>query len=311
MHQAPTPMTPAAGTSWFAGRLECDRVGPDVFRGDCHSGAPGRVMGGQIAAQAVVAAGRTVAAGQSIHSVHSYFLRGGDPSTPIEYRVDRLRDGRTYATRTVTAVQGGEPLFALTASFKSDEPGLDRQRTMPEAPEPEELPDAFLQWGEQEPEVLSAAPYVRAASIRVVPTEPAHGADHAPGETRRSVWLRTYDPLPADRLTHAAALTYVTDLTIAQTSIADRQERLFPFHPKPARYLLASLDHCLWFHRPFRADEWLLFAQHSVSTSDGRGFSTGDLWSRDGALVASVTQESVMRSVPPTPAGPAAGSDRE
>lgn len=292
----------AAGTSVTPTRelvdfLDLEHLERDLFRGWCHDGAPTRAFGGQVAAQTLTAAGRTVDGGRRVHSLHGYFLRVGDARRPVVYRVERLREGRSYATRQVTAIQGGDPIFTLTASFKYVEAEQERQRRMPTVPPPEVLRDAYRSWGEANPEAYRAAAFARVASLRIVPAGVGHAAaSGSDGEIGQCVWLRAYEQLPDDPLVHAAALTYYSDLTFAQTAtLVDGDRVLFPFRDGPSPAQLASLDHAMWFHRPFRADEWLLFAQRSPSAGDGRGFNVGDFWTRDGTLVASVAQESVLR----------------
>ncbi len=273
---------------------------PDQFRGWCHSGIPRQAFGGQVVAQSLAAAGRTVDPDRPAHSLHGYFLRAGVPGSPIVYGVERLRDGRRYSSRRVTAYQGGEIVFTLSASFKfpeKDEP--ERRPVMPAAPAPEELTDAFDHWATHSPRSHREAGHAQVVSMRVVPGPQDAVPAGGPLVNGQNVWFRARRPLPDDPLLHSCALTYFSDLTLGSTSALDF-ETLYPLRQGPSRAVLASVDHAVWFHRPFRADDWLLFAQRSPSASDGRGFNTGDFWTRDGTLVASVVQETALRRREPS-----------
>ncbi|MCX4745253.1 acyl-CoA thioesterase II [Kitasatospora sp. NBC_01287] len=289
----------------FLDLLRIEELDEDLYRGQCHAGAPLRAFGGQVAAQALIAGGRTLPAGRAVHSLHGYFLRPGDPTRPILYQVERIRDGHSYATRRVTAVQRGEAIFTLSASVKRPERSSERQRTMPPVPGPEELPDPIPGWAQADPEDFDQAAGFHSLDIRFIPP----GAPGMPAETegvpQQFVWLRTGSPLPADDdLLHVCALTYLSDLTLAATTALHLQPHRFQ-RSEPPLITLASLDHAMWFHRPFRADEWLLFAQRSPSASDGRGLALGEFYSRDGLLVASAVQETLVRERRPAPRGTA------
>lgn len=275
--------------------LSLERLELDLFRGWCHDGAPLRAFGGQVAAQALTAAGYTVARERPVHSLHGYFLRPGDTRRPVIYSVERLRDGRSYTARRVTAVQDGEAIFTLSASFKLPEDEPDRYLVMPDVPRPEDLPDAYQYWAENKPDEYREAAYAQVMSMRVVPPSAiSRAGEGGRGQTEQYVWFRAVKTLLDDPLLHVCALAYCSDLSLAPTSALD-QEALYPFREGPSQLALASLDHAMWFHRPFRADDWLLFAQRSPSAGDGRGFNLGDFWTRDGTLVASVVQEAVLR----------------
>ncbi|MGW4203762.1 acyl-CoA thioesterase [Streptomyces sp. NPDC004726] len=298
------PAIPSAG---LVGFLSLERLELDLFRGWCHDGAPLRAFGGQVAAQALTAAGRTVARERPVHSLHGYFLRPGDTRRPVVYGVERLRDGRSYTARRVTAVQDGKAIFTLSASFKLPEDEPDRHLVMPDVPRPEDLPDAYRYWAESNPDEYREAAYAQVMSMRVVPPYTAGVAAGAGrGQNEQYVWFRAVETLPDDPLLHVCALAYVSDLSLAPTSALDR-EALYPLREGPSRLAMASLDHAMWFHRPFRADDWLLFAQRSPSAGDGRGFNLGDFWTRDGTLVASVVQEAVLRRRSPRRPSTAAG----
>jgi len=295
----------------FVDLLRLDEIDLNLFRGWCHAGAPLRAFGGQVAAQALVAAGRTVGPERLVHSLHGYFMRPGDPRRPLVYEVERLRDGHSYATRRVTAIQGGEAVFTLSASFKVPEESPDRQRAVPLLPDPELLPDPYADWAEAGSDGGNGSGNGSGSGsgsgdywttigrltldLRTVPRGSASLPDRRPGVEEQFVWLKSASPLPGDDpLLHVCALAYLSDLTLASTAAMHlqppRAER-----KGPTTINLASLDHAMWFHRPFRADEWLLFAQHSPSAGDGRGLAQGEFYTRDGRLVASVVQEALVR----------------
>ena len=271
--------------------LDLEPLEQNLFRGRSPQTNWQRVFGGQVIGQALVAACRTVENRQP-HSLHGYFLIGGDPKVPIIYEVDRIRDGRSFATRRVVAVQHGRAIFALTASFQVEEDGFDHGLPMPEVPPPEDLPS------EEEirtsilpfmPEAVRAY-YERERPIELRPVDfgrPVLGPD-SPG--RFHVWIRTTGPLPDDPALHRCALAYASDLTLLDTSLVPHGRSVLE-----GSVQAASLDHALWFHRPFRADEWLLYAQDTPSASGGRGFARGLIFDRGGTLVASVAQEGVIR----------------
>ena len=273
--------------------LSLSREDADVFRGRCHAGAPLRAFGGQVAAQALTAAGQTIDAERPPNSLHGYFLRAGDPRAPISYRVERLHDGGTYANRRVTATQHGEAIFTLSASFKRPEEGYDRHVRMPAAPPPEQLPDPLDDPGPH-PDYADF-PGWGVISMRFAPPGEGPGP---PGQTQQLVWIRATEPLPDARLVHICALAYASDLSLASTAALDLQEPP-PIRTATPRVRIVSLDHAMWFHRPFRADDWLLFATRSRTAGDGRGLATGEFFTRDGRLVASVTQEALLRAIAP------------
>ncbi|WP_371478284.1 acyl-CoA thioesterase [Kitasatospora sp. NBC_00315] len=283
------------GTAPFADLLRIEELDKNLFRGWCHAGAPMRAFGGQVAAQALTAAGRTIGPERTVHSLHSYFLRPGDPTQPITYEVDRVREGLTYATRRVTAVQRDEAIFTLSASFKIPEEAESRQRTMPPVPGPEGLPDPFRARAQADPEAYAATAGFRTLDLRFIPADAPGIPAETPGVPQQFVWLRAGTPLPQDdQLLQVCALTYLSDLTLASTATLHLQLPLFQ-RTEPPAVIIASLDHAMWFHRPFRADEWLLFAQRSPSASDGRGLAHGEFYNREGLLVASAVQEALIR----------------
>lgn len=279
--------------------LDLERIEQDIFRGRSQSSVVPRVFGGQVAAQALVAAGRTVPEDRLAHSLHSYFLRAGDPGAPIVYTVDRIRDGRSFTTRRVVAVQHGQPIFHLSASFQTYEDGLEHQAPMPAAPDPETLPtgaetlptyaDAF--W---EPGVLERLLESRAAvDLRYVDAPPFASVGE-PREPRSQVWFRTngkLDDFTDDPLLHVCLATYVSDMTLLDSVLLAHGRGGWAV----GDVVGASLDHAMWFHRPFRADEWLLYDQESPSASGGRGLGQARIYTREGQLAITVIQEGVVR----------------
>lgn len=265
-----------------------------VFRGWCHNGAPRRAMGGQVIAQALAAAAALIPLERTVNSVHGTFMTGADTARPVEYRVTTLREGRTYTTCRVEASQGAELVFTLSASFKDPGGGPDRHCAMPSGTvPPEELPDVFEGWAQRNPEAFRISPYAQLTELRIAATEPASPGPAPEGRVGQSVWMRSKDTLPDDSRVHAAALAYLSDITLAHTSLLEQQE-FFAARPTPGEYALASLDHSIWFHRPFRADDWLLYVQTSPTIGDGRSLSAGQIFDRDGVLVASTTQEAAV-----------------
>ncbi|MCX5442116.1 acyl-CoA thioesterase II [Streptomyces sp. NBC_00056] len=274
----------------FGGFLNLEQLDRDLFRALCHAGIPLRAFGGQVAAQALTAAGRTVPEDRVVHSLHGYFLRAGDTARPLVYSVERVRDGSSYLSRRVTAVQGGEIVFTLSASFKKRERTADRQMAMPDTPDPRSLPDMYEIWSRNNPEDYAQAEFRRVLEMRYVPGP----SEPTPGLTEQKLWMRSAGPLPDDPMLHACALAYASDLFLAPATVLST-ERPRMLREEPPSVFLTSLDHAVWFHRPFRADEWMLFAQRSPTAGDGRGLAFADVWSRDGGLIAHVVQETVVR----------------
>ena len=273
--------------------LTLENLGSDRFRGSCHAGSPGRIFGGHLAAQALTAACETVPAEMAAHSMHGYFLSAGVPGAPITYEVQRVRDGRSYRSRQVTAVQDDEPIFTLSASFKLPEFSADRQSEMPDVPSPEDLSDPHERWARLRPEHYRRNITHRVMSLRFVPDDVLRGQN---GRTEQCVWFKPLRQFSGDPVLHVGALTYASDLTLASTASLDIQPHSSRMKD-PTRIMMASLDHAMWFHRPFKADEWMLFRQQSDSATDGRGLSTGTFWTRDGVLAATVVQESLLRRI--------------
>jgi len=273
--------------------LDLERIEEDIFRGVSPPHSPVRVFGGQVAGQALVAAGRTVPPERHVHSLHAYFIRGGDPRVPIVYEVDRIRDGRSFTTRRVTAVQHGKAIFALSASFQKEESGLEHAVEMPDVPGPETLPtyaERLRDFPRQAPEVRLRP---RPIDLRYVNDPPWVTRETGERPVRNQVWMRADGVLPDDRLLHVCVLTYASDMTLLDAPLA-RHGVYWDLD----RVLGASLDHALWFHRPFRADEWFLYDCESPSASGGRGLATGRFFSQDGRLLATVVQEGLLRVLP-------------
>lgn len=267
--------------------LDLEAIEVNIFRGVSPDEDRQRVFGGQVAAQALMAAGRTVDAGRP-HSLHAYFLRPGDPSVPILYEVDRIRDGRSFTTRRVVAVQHGRAIFNLSASFHVDEDGLTHQFPMPVVPAPEEL----------ETLAVRLAPYRDVLEdwfARPHPIDQRHIGDlpfmHREGkEPVQQLWIRADGALPDDTLLHACIAAYASDMSLFDTMLAPHQVRW-----DDPEFMGASLDHCMWFHRPFRIDEWLLYDMDSPTAYGARGLARGFMFTRAGQLVVSMAQEGLMR----------------
>ncbi len=278
--------------------LELEPLEHNIYRGLNRDVGTGRVFGGQVFAQALMAARRTVAEGREAHSVHGYFLREGDTRAPIVYFVDRPRDGRSFTSRRVTAIQHGEAIFHLSASFHISEPGLNHQTPMPAVPAPEDCPEEL--------ELIRAnadrIPVSRRAiltqdrplELRLIsPRDPFRKPESLPPEeARRMVWFRIRERIPDAQMVQHAGRAYASDYGFLPTAL----------HPhgvwwRDERLIIASLDHTLWLHRPFRADEWLLYVSDTPSAFGARGFVRGQVFTRDGTLVASAAQEGLIRVV--------------
>ncbi|MGW0913349.1 acyl-CoA thioesterase [Streptomyces sp. NPDC002784] len=278
--------------------LDLEQIEENIFRGQSRSAVVPRVFGGQVAAQALVAAGRTVPQDRLAHSLHAYFLRIGDPGAPIVYTVDRMNDGRSFTARRVVAVQHGQPIFALSASFQRPEQGFEHQAPMPGAPDPATLPtseERLTGYGHLDRGILEKFLEARAAvDVRYV-DEPPFGRFGEPREPHSQVWFRTNGKLDSevdDPLMHVVLATYVSDMTLLDSVLLAHGRGGWAV----GDVVGASLDHAMWFHRPFRADEWLLYDQHSPSASGGRGLGQARIYTQDGRLAVSVIQEGVVRA---------------
>ena len=264
----------------------------NIYRGKNRDIGTGRVFGGQVLAQALVAARRTVDEPREAHSMHGYFILPGDLAAPIVYFVDRLRDGGSFTTRRVTAIQHGRAIFNLSASFQIAESGAEHQTPMPDVPPPEELRnelDLIRGMADRIPEsVRPVLTQDRPIDFRpVAPIDPFHPEPRPPV---RHVWLKAIDRLPDDPLIHQAVLAYASDYGLLGTALLPHA-----LAPRSPTLQLATLDHAFWAHRSFRADEWLLYAMDSPAAAGARGFTRGAVYTRDGVLVASVAQEGLMR----------------
>lgn len=271
--------------------LELEPLEVNLYRGSNRDLGTGRVFGGQVFAQALVAARRTVPPDRDGHSMHGYFLREGDLRAPIVYLVDRPRDGGSFTSRRVTAVQHGEAIFHLSASFHREESGLAHQVSMPDVPSPESLPDE-LTLLRARADALPADRRDVLTQERPIEIRPVPGVGSAAGmaSAQRATWFRTVAPLPDDTLVHQAVLAYTSDYGMLPTAL--RPHDVSYFDP---RLLLASLDHTLWLHRRFRADDWLLYVVDSPTAAHARALVRGQIFARDGSLVASVAQEGLLR----------------
>ncbi|MEO1057087.1 MAG: acyl-CoA thioesterase II [Actinomycetota bacterium] len=284
-------MEPQVALDGLIALLDVEPIEVNIFRGVSPDERRQRVFGGQVAGQALVSASRTIdVPGRAVHSLHAYFLRPGDPTIPILYEVDRIRDGRSFTTRRVVAIQHGKAIFNLQASFHDPEPGLDHQRAMPTGiPEPTELPDFLTRMEPHREQLGEYYDRPRPIDVRYVDGDPFERKDHPSSEQR--VWLRADGRLPDDPVLHACVLTYASDMTLLDTTL-----RPFGLSWDSPGLQLASLDHAMWFHRPFRADEWLLYDQTALSTASARGLAGGSIFTSDGRLVVSVVQEGLTRA---------------
>jgi acyl-CoA thioesterase-2 len=270
--------------------LDLEKIEDNIFRGVSPAESPVRVFGGQVAGQALVAAGRTVPEERKVHSLHAYFIRPGDPSVPIVYDVDRIRDGRSFTTRRVVAIQHGKAIFSLSASFQEPEPGFEHSDEMPKVPAPETLPTLLERTGKYSSEV-GLYHRLRPIDIRYVNDPPWITRETGIREPRSQVWMKADGKLPDQQLLHVCVLTYASDMTLLDSMLARHGvywglDQVFG----------ASLDHALWFHRPFRADEWILYDTASPTASGARGLATGRFFTAEGELIATVVQEGLLRA---------------
>ncbi|HEX5585729.1 MAG TPA: acyl-CoA thioesterase II [Acidimicrobiia bacterium] len=288
--------------------LDLERLEVNLFRGESPNDGRVRVFGGQVLAQALVAAARTVDPDRHVHSLHSYFLRPGDPEVPIVFEVDRIRDGRSFATRRVVAIQHGRAIFNLQASFQVLEDGPDHGDVMPDVAAPESVARSDVRpptaearrrreaGGRVDPrpdagrEVGAAPPRDQPIDVRFV--QGPHWSGVGPRDPDQDVWVRADGELPDDPLVHASIVAYCSDLMLLGTSTLPHRDRV---PDDDAGFMIASIDHAIWFHRPCRADEWLLYHCHSPSAAGARGFSLGEIFRRDGVLCATIAQEGLVR----------------
>jgi acyl-CoA thioesterase-2 len=271
--------------------LELERIEDHIFRGESRDLGGERVFGGQVVGQALTAASYTVQ-DRVVHSLHAYFLVPGDVNAPIVYEVDVARDGKSFSNRRVVAIQHGRPIFNMTASFQVPEQGLEHAAAMPQVPGPEGLPDVR----ELPPGILERVPekmrrfLVHDRPFEFRPVEPIHVVAPPRADPLRHIWIKTVAALPDDADLHRNVLAYVSDYQLVATATLPHG-----IHFAEGNVQLASLDHAMWFHRPFRVDDWLLYAMQSPNASGGRGFALGRFFTRAGELVASTAQEGVVR----------------
>ena len=271
--------------------LELEQLEGNLFRGVSRDIGLPQVFGGQVLGQALHAANATVSADRLVHSLHAYFLLPGDVNAPIVYEVDRSRDGGSFSSRRVVAIQHGNPIFHMSASFQIEQKGLEHQSTMPLVPAPETLQDIR--------ELVAAAPDIPVElkrwfqvqlPIEFRPVDPEQMMSATPGEPLVRFWFRAIDKLPDNVMLHRSVLAYASDFYLLRTAT---EPHGIPF--PSARLRLATIDHAMWFHRPVRVDEWLLYSIDSPSASGSRGLSRGSIFDRNGNLVASVAQEGMVR----------------
>jgi acyl-CoA thioesterase II len=280
-----------SATQDLLGTLDLERLEVNLFRGRSPQTGWQRVFGGQVIGQALVAALRTVE-DQPAHSLHGYFMLPGDPRVPIIYEVDRIRDGRSFTTRRVVAIQHGHAIFTMAASFHADEEGFSHQARMPDVPTPDQLPSE----AEIKAKAMAIMPdavrryYERERPIELRPVEFSRYLGVKSEEAKFHVWIRATGQLPDDPAIHQCVLAYASDMALLDASLIPHGRTVFE-----KTIMAASLDHALWFHRPFRADDWLLYAQDSPNMSGARGFARGLIFTSDGTLVASVAQEGLLR----------------
>lgn len=287
----------ATGLQELLDTLDLERIEVNLYRGSSPQIGWQRVFGGQVVAQALAAAQRTVEDDRSIHSLHGYFMRPGDPSVPIVYDVARDRDGKSFTTRRIIAIQHGQPIFSMLSSFHVAEEGLEHEMPMPEVPAPESLPDEkelVKNFADRMPPNMRSY-FARDRPIELRPCDPHHYVD--PGRSKgfvQNVWFRATGPLPDAPRLHQCVLAYASDMTLLDTALVAHHTNIFD-----NRLMLASLDHALWFHRPFRADEWILYAEDTPSAAGARAFNRGLIFSREGHLIASAAQEGMVRTKRP------------
>ena len=271
--------------------LKLQRLDAARFEGESRDPGHRRVFGGQVLGQAVAAAYATIE-NRSVHSLHAYFLRAGDPDHPIVYEVDRSRDGKSFTSRRVVAIQHGEQIFHMSASFQIEEGGVDRQGPMPMAPMPDTVPEmseAIAELKRRAPE--RPRPFLD--ERRPFEFRPASLPDpdgEVPSEPHMKIWFKAFDPLPDDEVLHRSLLAYASDYYLLGTAGLDVRLTV-----DRSKLQMASIDHAMWFHRPFRVDEWLLYVLDRPTASSSRGFALGKIYSQDGRLVASTAQEGLIR----------------
>lgn len=288
----PTQLPPSNSLPSLLQILDLEQVGEDRYRGVSQQTAWGRVYGGQVLAQAMVAAGRTVGEDRPMHSLHGYFILGGDPTVPIGYDVERVRDGGSFATRRVRALQNGMPIFEMLSSFHKVESGFCHASAMPETPPPEEVLAARELFSQPEARIPATmrAYYQRERPFELRPVDQARYFGGANLPPMQRFWLKARDRLPDEQSLHSAMLAFASDFAMIDTALIPHGKLMFD-----PRMQLASLDHALWIHSAFRADDWLLYVLESPAAGGGRAFARGSFYTRNGMLVASVAQEGLAR----------------
>jgi len=285
-------MNTSSQTSDLLKLLELEQLEVNLFRGASRDIGSAQVFGGQVLGQALTAASRTIEADRVVHSLHAYFLRRGDFNAPIVYEVDRSRDGHSFSNRRVIAIQHGEQIFNMTASFQVVEDGLEHQIEMPKVPAPEELPDMVevlrSQLDRMPERVRKFVEAPRPFDFKMV--QPVNPLDPRKSPPSRQVWFRSNGAIPDGESLHRVLLAYVSDFYLLDTATLPHGLSFFS-----SKIIMASIDHAMWFHRPLRVDDWLLYALDSPSASGARGFGRGSVFSRDGRLVASTAQEGLVR----------------
>jgi len=278
--------------------LDLEPIEENIFRGTSPQDRSQRVFGGQVLGQALVAATRTIE-NRLCHSLHAYFLLPGDPKVPILYEVDRSRDGKSFSSRRVVAIQHGRPIFHMSVSFQIEEPGLEHQIDAPPVPAPEELPseDDFRRKMADQIPAEYREHFLRKRPIELRPVDRADIFRPEKRPPHQAVWVRATGHLPENLALNQCVLAYASDMTLLDTALMPHGIGWFSDEIQ-----MASLDHAMWFHRRFRADDWLLYVQDSPSASGARGFNRGLIYTRHGTLVASVAQEGLMRQRPAPPA---------
>lgn len=273
--------------------LDLEPLEQNLYRGRSYDPGWQRIFGGQVIGQSLMAASRTVE-GRSVHSLHGYFLRAGDPKIPVIYDVERIRDGGSFTTRRVVAIQHGEPIFSMAASFHVEEPGLEHQIAMPSVPPPEALPDEseFVKLVVEAAPASARAFWGRPRPIEIRPVDLDAFVRREQRSFAQAVWIRARVPLGDDPVLHRCVLAYASDMTLLDTTLVAQGRWVFD-----GTLQVASLDHAVWFHRSFRMDDWLLYAEDSPSAHGARGFNRGSLFDRSGRLVASTAQEGLVRPI--------------
>ena len=275
-------------------QFELERLEVNLFRGESRDIGSPQVYGGQVLGQALMAASSTLPPELVVHSLHAYFLRRGDFNLPIVYQVDRSRDGHSFSSRRVIAIQNGQQIFTFSASFQKPEAGFDHQVDMPQVPPPEDLPD----WDRPTPEVAASLPektrqyLARVRPVQMRPVELLSAIHPVAGPPLQRVWFRLVDRLPDDARLHRCLLAYMSDFALLGTSVRPHAAVV-----GDGTLMMASIDHAMWFHRDFRLDDWLLYSLESPSASGARGFARGSIYTRDGRLAARVAQEGLIRLI--------------